>query len=175
LRLHQSNGAPAFLQGRFAYQVVLGVLREPDRDHRTVQNGGPESIKCVQSLLQHRAVVHPRRQHDLSVEFDAVLRKAAQLRNDVGCGWIAQQIPADGWVRGVDRNVQRGEPVFDDSLDIAGFEVGKSGEVAVPERQPIVVIADVEHVSEPVRQAVDKAEITAVGAAADAGRLEGNP
>ena len=55
------------------------------------------------------------------------------------------------------------------------FEVGERGEVAVAERQAVVVVPDVEHVAQPFGEAVHEAEVAAVGAAPDPGRLEREP
>ena len=75
-------------------------------------------------------------------------------------------------VGGVHRDVERREPVLDDPLDVPRLEVGQRGEVAVAEREPVVVVADVEHFAQPLGKAVHEAEVAAVGAAADPRRLE---
>ena len=72
----------------------------------------------------------------------------------------------------MDRHVERRQPVFDDPLDVVRLEVGERGEVAVAEGEPVVVVPNVEHVAKAVGQAVHEAEVTAVGAAPDPGRLE---
>ena len=54
------------------------------------------------------------------------------------------------------------------------FEVGESGEVTVPEGEPVVVVADIEHLTEPIRQTIHEAEVAAVGTAPYPGWLERN-
>src|SRR5262249_23112871 len=44
----------------------------------------------------------------------------------------------------------------------------------VLEREPVVIVADIEHLPEPLGQAIDETEIAAVGAAANPGRLDGD-
>jgi hypothetical protein len=73
------------------------------------------------------------------------------------------------------RDVERRQPVLDDPGGVVRLEVGQRREVAVPERQPVVVVADVEHLADAVRVPFDEAEVTAVGAAPDAWRLDGDP
>ena len=55
------------------------------------------------------------------------------------------------------------------------LEVGQRREVAVPEGEPVVVVPDVEHVAQAIGQPIHKAEVAAVGAAPDPGRLERHP
>ena len=94
------------------------------------------------------------------------------LRHYVGRLRIAQQPTAHSRVRGVHRDVQRREAILDDPLHVPRLEVGQGGEVAVAERQPIVVVADVERPPQVRRVAVHEAEVAMIGAAADPGRLE---
>ena len=70
------------------------------------------------------------------------------------------------------RDVERRQPVLDDALDVPGLEIREGCEVAVAEREPVVVVPDVEDVAQAVGQTVHEAEVAAVGAAADAGRLQ---
>ena len=95
-----------------------------------------------------------------------------ELRENLGRGGIPKQVAAHRGIGGVDRHVQGREPELDDPLDILRLEIGECGEVAVAEREPVVVVPDVQHVTQPVGQPIDEAEVTAVSAAPDPGRLE---
>ena len=72
----------------------------------------------------------------------------------------------------MDRDIQRRQPVFDDALHVVGLQVGQRGEVAVAEREPVVVVPDVEDVTQAVGQPIHEAEVAAVGAAPNPRRLE---
>jgi hypothetical protein len=74
----------------------------------------------------------------------------------------------------MDRDIEWREPVFHDPLDIVLLDIGQGCEVAVAEREPVVVVADIEDIAQAFGKAIDKTEVTAVGAAADAGRLQGD-
>ena len=170
--LDQADGGLTFPGGRLAHEVMLAELGEPDRHHRAAEDGRPELVELAQRLLEHRAIVHARRHHDLRVELDAMVGEVPELREDLGRGGIPEQVAAHRGIGGVDRHVERREPELDDPLDVLRLEIGERGEVAVAEREPVVVVPDVEHVAQPVGQAVDETEVAAVGAAPDAGRLE---
>ena len=171
-RLHEARWPPGIPGGRLAHEVMLAELGEPDRHHRAAEDGGPELVELAQRLLEHRAIVHARRHHDLGVELDAMVGEVSELRQDLGRGGIPEQVAAHRGIGGVDRHVERREPELDDPLDVLRLEIGERGEVAVAEREPVVVVPDVQHVAQPVGQAVDEAEVATVGAATDAGRLE---
>ena len=73
---------------------------------------------------------------------------------------------------GVDGDVEGREPVLEDPRDVALLDVGERGEVAVGERQPVIVVAHVQRLPESLREALDEAELALVGAAPHGGRLE---
>jgi hypothetical protein len=110
--------------------------------------------------------------HDLGVKLDAVIGEVAQLRNDLGRLRVAQHPAAHQRVGGVHRHVERRQPVPDDPVDVVLLEVGQRGEIAVAEGEPVIVVADVEHLPNAVGVPLHETEITAIGAAADPGRLD---
>jgi len=59
-----------------------------------------------------------------------------------------------------------------DPLLVMRLQVGQRGEVAVTEGEAVVVVPDIEHVAEAVGQPIHEAEVAAVRAAADPGRLQ---
>ena len=95
------------------------------------------------------------------------VEERAELIHDLTGSAVHQQALPDLGLRGVDAHVQGRQPVFDDPLRVLLLEVGQGGEIAVAEGEPVVVIADVEHVPQPVRESVHEAEIAAVGAPAN--------
>src|SRR5688572_12493591 len=109
------------------------------------------------------------------MELDPALDEAFQLREYVRNARIVQENLAGVPRSRVNRDVQRRESVLEDALEIPLLEVRERGEVAVREREPVIVVADVEGLPEPFRQALDKAELAAIGAAANRGRLEVDP
>src|SRR2546425_6406729 len=62
-------------------------------------------------------------------------------------------------------------PVLDDPREVPRLEVRERGEIAIAEREAVVVIADVERLTHPLGGAVHEAEIAVIGATADAGRV----
>ncbi len=173
-RLRLAHRRSALVDGGLAAEVMLAELGETHGYHRARQHGRAERPKIVERLAQHGAVVDAGRKHDLGVELDAVLRKLTELRDDLWRGWIAEQIAAYDGIGCVDRNVEWRQPVLDDPLDVVRLEIGQGREVAVAERQPVIIIADVQHVPKTGRQPVHEAEVAAVGAAADPGGLDGD-
>ena len=73
------------------------------------------------------------------------------------------------------RHVEGRQPVFLDPVDVPLLQVGEGREVAIAEREAIVVVADVEDLPEPVRVSFHEAEVAPVGAAADPHRLHLDP
>ncbi len=86
-------------------------------------------------------------------------------------GLLRRTLRASQWRR-VHRDVERRQPVLEDARDVALLHVRERREVAVGERQPVVVVANVERLAEALRQSLDEAELAAVGAAPNARRLE---
>ncbi len=154
--------------------MMLAVFGQTHRDHRAADDRGPELVQLPERLPQHFTVVHSRRHHDLRVELDPVVGEVPQLREDLRRGRIAQQITANRRVRRVHRDVQRGEPVFDDPAHVLRLEIRQRGEVAVAEGEAVVIVPDVQDVTQAVGKPVHEAEIAAVGASPDARRLERN-
>ena len=71
-------------------------------------------------------------------------------------------------VGAVDRDEEGPEALGEDALGIQLGESGEGGEVAVQEREPVVVVLEVEAASHPLGQLVDEAEGAVVVAGADA-------
>src|SRR5439155_770002 len=126
--------------------------------------------------LEGRAVVPARAEHDLGVHADPRLREALEPREDLGGDARApEQRVTQRRVGRVDGDVERREPLLDDALERRLVEIGERDVVAVEERQPEVVVLDVEAPPHPLRELVDEAEHALVRAGRDLarpGRLE---
>jgi hypothetical protein len=75
----------------------------------------------------------------------------------------------------VHRDIERREPLGLDAAQLGLSEVGQRDVVAVQEREPEVVVLDVQAASQALGQLMDEAEHALVGAGSDiarAGRLE---
>ena len=70
-------------------------------------------------------------------------------------------------VGGVDAHVERRQPLGDHPLEVGLGEAGQRGEVPVEERQPVVVVLQVQAAAQARRQLVDEAELAVVVAGAD--------
>src|SRR5688572_10571692 len=72
----------------------------------------------------------------------------------------------------MNRDVEGREAILEDSRDVALLHIGERGEIAVRERQPVIVVADVEVSAKPGRKAFDEAELASIGASSNRWRLE---
>ena len=77
-------------------------------------------------------------------------REPAQARRAAP---VAQEPGAHLGVGRVDADVERAEPLGDDALEVGFGEAGQRGEVAVQERQPVVVVLQVEAAPHALRAA----------------------
>ena len=113
------------------------------------------------------AVVDAGAHDDLAVHLDVVVEQGPQPAQARGAPPVAQQVGAHVGVGGVDADVQRRQPLGDDPLEVGLGEAGQRREVAVEERQPVVVVLQVEALAHARRQLVDEAELAVVVAGAD--------
>ena len=147
-------------------------LRQPDRNDGDGQDGVAERPEVAERLLEDLAVVEARHDHHLSVELDAALGELRELLDDVRDSRVVEQNLARFPRRRVHGDVERRQPVLEDARDVAILEVGERREVPVREREAVVVVANVERLPEALGQPLDEAELAAISAAADRGRLE---
>ena len=144
----------------------------PTGTSATLSTASPSAQRSRSDCLEHLAVVQAGDDDHLAVELDAARGEPRQLLDDVGDARVVEQDLARLPRRGVDRDVERREAVLEDPRDVALLHVGERREVAVGERQPVVVVAHVERLPETLRESLDEAELALVGAAADRRRLE---
>ena len=98
--------------------------------------------------------------------------RARQALHDAACRSrlhprLAEQTVPQVGVGRVHRDVQRRQPLLLDAGELRLREVGQRDVVPVQERQPEVVVLDVEALAHPARQLVDEAEHALVGAGGD--------
>jgi hypothetical protein len=115
-------------EGHHAQAGQLGVL---------VEHAG-------QGVVEHGAVVDAGAHHDLAVHLDAVVEQGPQPAQAGGAPPVAQHLGPHLGVGGVDADVQRRQALGDHPLEVGLGEAGEGGEVPVEERQPVVVVLQVE-------------------------------
>jgi len=134
---------------------------EPADTKRHYTNTG-EIEKAVEQpqhrVGEHRAVVDARTHHDLSVYFNTSIEEQPQPPQTGGAPPVAQQRRPDLGIGGVNAHVERAEPFVDDPLEIGLGETRERGEVAVEERQAVVVVLEVQTLPHAFGQLVDETE-----------------
>ena len=128
--------------------VEVRELRQADGNDRDRQHGVAERPEVGERLLEHVAVVQPGHDHHLAVELNAALGEPRELLDDVRHARVVEQHLARFPRRGVHRDVERRQPVLEDARDVALLEVRQRREVPVGEREPVVVVANVERLAE---------------------------
>jgi hypothetical protein len=119
-----------------------------------------------QRVVEHGAVVEARAHHHLAVDRHAVVEQRPQPAQAGGAPPVAQHLGPHPGVGGVDAHVQRAEPLAHHPLEVGLGEAGEGGEVPVEERQPVVVVLEVQAAAQAGRQLVDEAELAVVVAGA---------
>ena len=115
-----------------------------------------------QGVLQDGAVVAARAHHDLAVDLDAPVEQGTEPPQAGGPPPVAQQSGPHLGIGGVDGDEQRAEPLGQHPLQVHLGEPGQGGEVAVEERQPVVVVLQRQAAPHPLGQLVDEAELAVV-------------
>ena len=168
------EGARLLHRDRAQIGEPLAVAREPDRHHRGGRHRGMEPGQLVHGAVEVRAVVPARAQHDLRVHGDARLGEPLHHRQQLAAHpWPAEQGVAQLRVGGVHRDVERREALGLDARELRFLEIGEGDVVAVQEREPEVVVLDVQALAHALRELVDEAEDALVGAGRDLGRARG--
>ena len=82
------------------------------------------------------------------MELNSAGGEAHQLGLDVGYALVVEQDLARLVIRGVNRDIERREPVFQNPLDVPLFHVRQRRKISIRKRQTIVVVANVERLSQ---------------------------
>ena len=147
------------LRARVWPEVGLARVRaDAERDHtdgrqprEPVEDAEHRVVECV-------AVVQAGADDHLTVHLDAGVEQRGEPAEAGRAAAVAQETGAEIGVGRVDADVERAETLGDDALEVGFGEAGQRGEVAVQERQPVVVVLEVEGAPHPFRQLVDEAE-----------------
>ena len=117
-------------------------------------------------VVEDRAVVDTRAHHDLAAHGDAVIEQRPQPSQAHASSRVLQHLAAHVGIGGVDAHVQRRQALGDHPFEVGLGEPGQGGEVPVEERQPVVVVLQVEARAHALGQLVDEAELAVVVARA---------
>ncbi len=166
-RSTRSHTAAGLLDGVGAHGLLVGEGADPEGH---AGHGGELRVAVEhagQGVLEHGAVVAAGTDHDLAVDLDPPGQQRTQPAQAGGTPPVAQQAGPDVGVGGVDRDEQRAQPLGQDPLEVHLGESGQGGEVAVQERQPVVVVLHRQAAPHALGELVDEAELAVVVARAD--------
>ena len=152
--------------------IEMRELRDADGDERHRHHGIAQIPEVRERLFEHVTVIQTGDDHHLPVKLDAALGQPRELIHDIRDARVVEKNLPRFPRCGVHRNVQRRQAVLEDARDVLLFYVRQRREIAVSERQSVVVVADVETFPKTFRQSFDEAELTPIGAAADGGRRQ---
>ncbi len=147
---------------------LLGVPAEPE-GHRA--HAGQRRVAVQDAghgVLERGAVVDAGADDDLTVHLDPPVEEHRQPTQAGGPLGVAQHARPQLGVGRVDRDEERSQPLGEDALRVELGEAGQRGEVPVEEREPVVVVLQVQAASHALGQLVDEAERAVVVAGADA-------
>ena len=139
----------------------------PRGTQATLASSGYSSSTPARVALQDLAVVDAGADDDLAVHLDAAVEERPQPAQARGAAAVAQHPGAYLGVGGVDGDEQRRQPFGEHPLEVRLGEAGEGREVAVQERQAVVVVAHVQVLAHAFGQLVDEAELAVVVAGPD--------
>ena len=151
------------LGARVGPHLLLGAeATHPEGHHRNVGQLGELIEDPGEGPFQHLAVVAAGADHDLAVHLHSVVEQGAQPAQAHRSAPVAQHVGAQVRIGAVDRHVQRGEALGHHPFEVGLGEPGERGEVPVQERQPVVVVLEVQTPAHPRRKLVDETELAVV-------------
>src|SRR4051812_23536659 len=118
------------------------------------------------------SVIEARDYNHLRMELDSAFGELRELLDDVRHARIVEEHFASFPGSRVHGDVEGRQAILEDARDVALFHVRQRREVAVGERQPVVVVANVQRLPEALGESFDEAELAAVSASANGRRLE---
>lgn len=145
-----------------AHARLCRVVRHPERhDAETLQI--PIFVSDVgERLVEHISIVEPRTDNYLAMHLDTSVEKGSQPSQARCATSIPQQVLTNRRVGRMNRHVQWAELLCDGALKVGLCEARQRGVVAIQERQPIVVVLEIQTLSQARRQLIDEAELTVV-------------
>ena len=160
--LHRVDDGRGLAPGVGPHGRIGGVVAHPERH---AGNGGEIGVlvdEPGQGRLERVGIVQPGAHHDLSVHFDASVEEGAQPSQAGGTAGIAQHPGPELGIGAVDRDEQGRQTLGEDTFEVELGEAGESCEIPVQERQPVVVVLEVEAASHALGELVDEAELAVV-------------
>ena len=144
---------------------VVAHAERHDADGRETR----EAIEdAEQRVVERVAVVDAGAHDDLAVHLDAAVEQRREPPQAGRATTVAQQARPQIGVGGVHAHVERAELLGEHTLEVGLGEAGQRREVAVEERQAVVVVLEVEALPHALGQLVDEAERAVVVARAHA-------
>ncbi len=165
--LDEVDDGTGLIRGVGTHRGLGGVVAHPQGHAR---HGGEVAVlvqDARQCRLEGAGVVDPRAHHDLSVHLDPSVEQGPQPAQAGRAPGIAQHPGPELRVGAVDGHEQRREPLGQDALEVELGETGEGGEVPVEERQPVVVVLQVQAAPHSLGELVDEAELAVVVAGSD--------
>ena len=147
---------------------LVGELADAQRHDADRGQRGVPVQDAGQGVLERRGVVDARADDDLAVHLDAPVEQDAEPAQAGRPLGVAQHVGPQLGVGAVDGDEEGPEALGEDALGIELGEPGQGGEVPVEEREPVVVVLEVEAAPHALGQLVDEAEGAVVVAGADA-------
>ena len=154
---------------------ICTVLRDADGDDGQRQRVRAARDNLAYRALELRAVIEASAEHDLRMVVGPRLLEMIELLRDLRRTGAAQHLRAQFGVHALHRDKERREMELLDAPEVIRPHVRHRDEVAVEERQAVVVILDGEALAHVRCDHIDEAEVAVIRAIADAvkdGRLE---
>jgi hypothetical protein len=149
------------------HRLLVVETAHSERHARDAGELGVLVENARQRPLQDVAVVDARADDDLAVHLDATVQERPQPAQACGAPAVAEHAGAHLGVGRVDRDEQRREPFGQDPFEVRLGEAGEGREVAVQERQAVVVVADIKALAHALGQLVYETELAVVVAGPD--------
>ena len=160
--LDDLDNTSSFLDGVFAHTGLGRILRHAERNDGHGFERRVLVVDVCERLVQDVAIVDPRTHDDLTVDLGAGVEQRGQPTQRRGTSPVPKQFFADLRIGGVDTDVDRREFLGDHSFEVGLGKAGEGRVVPIEKREPVIVVLEIQALSEVRRQLIDKAELTVV-------------
>ena len=127
---------------RIDARQVFTMIGQTDRDDSHRLDGRITPGQIVDGAIEMRAVVPTRTQHHLAMQLDAGGGQAVELPIESVVGVVPQHPRSNMAFGGVDRYIERRQPLIDNALQFGFGDIGQGEVVPEQERQAIVFVLD---------------------------------
>jgi hypothetical protein len=165
--LHRVADRSRLASGVRSHRLLLGEPAHPEGHAGHRGQRGVAVEHAGEGVGQDRSVVLAGAHHHLPVDLDAALEQGLEPPQAGRPAAVPQQLGADVGIGGVDGHEQRAEPLGQHPLEVHLGEPGERGEVAVEEREAVVVVLQGQAAPHPLGKLVDEAELAMIVAGAD--------